>query len=506
MPSPFSITITLHSGSLPEKSYVFDSNQTIVLGAAPTCGIVIGGRGVSRKHCQLEGTGQGWTMIDLGSTNGILLNGKAFAGHNQPKMKKPIPLTDGDELGIGDSVLKIQIESEPEQFTEILTPKQLLQGRDVQTEMLTPNQLSQMSTNANKQKQEKASKASSNPMHRPETVAIDSPRLPKSQKSQSEAAPLSPQPKMGVANSPSATKDFVQPTSGFALTVPGPFRNYNLQKRVGVGGMGEVFLAILSSAPKSSSNDLWAVKFLKPQAELSELDRARFVREMEITLTMQHSALIRCVDCGDENGQLFIVMDYCNGGNLHELLRRSGKLNVRRAVRLMDRLLAGVEFAHEKGIVHRDLKPSNILLHKDSNDKYLPKISDFGLAKSYLQAGESGMTVNGSVGGSWAYMPKEQLTNFRFVSPQSDVWSMGAILYECLTLKLPRPMEKGADPIRTILESKIIPLQEMISDIHPEISKFVMKCLAREPEQRYKDAGAMRAALKIMAGKADIEL
>ncbi|MFY7876820.1 MAG: serine/threonine-protein kinase, partial [Pirellula sp.] len=253
-------------------------------------------------------------------------------------------------------------------------------------------------------------------------------------------------------------------------------------------------------------DELWAIKFLKPQSDLSEMDRARFVREMEITLNMQHNALIRCVDCGDENGQLFIVMDYCTGGNLHELLKRSGKLKVRRAVRLMDRLLAGVDFAHEKGIVHRDLKPSNILLHKDANDKYLPKISDFGLAKSYLQAGESGMTVNGAVGGSCAYLPKEQLTNFRFVSPQSDVWSLGAILYECLTLKLPRPMEKGSDPIRTILESKIVPLQELMPELHPEVIKFVMKCLAREPEQRYQDAGAMRTALKVMAEKASIEL
>ena len=325
--------------------------------------------------------------------------------------------------------------------------------------MLTPQGLSYFPAKAVSVNAKQISKPSSNPMHRPETFAIDSPKSPKSPKPQKAAT---------EACSPSATQDFIQPSSGISLKVPGPFRNYFLQKRVGVGGMGEVFLATLNSESKALPSDLWAIKFLKPQADLSGLDRARFVREMEITLNMQHNALIRCVDCGDENGQLFIVMDYCN--------------------------------------VHRDLKPSNILLHKDSSDKYLPKISDFGLAKSYLQAGESGMTVNGSVGGSWAYMPKEQLTNFRFVSPQSDVWSLGAILYECLTLKLPRPMEKGSDPIRTILESKIIPLQEMISDIHPEVIKFVMKCLAREPEQRYKDAGAMRAALKLMADKASIEL
>jgi eukaryotic-like serine/threonine-protein kinase len=494
MANPLSITIALQLGTLPVKHHVFDVNQTIIVGKDPTCGIVIDGRGVSRRHCQLEGSGDGWTIIDLGSTNGILLNGKVFGGPDQPAMKRAIPLTHGDEIGIGESILKIQIEQEPEQFTEILVPKQSFDGKSIQTEMLSPQQLSQFSAGSAAFVPKPLHKTPSNPMHRPETFAIDSPKSPKQKRASEEA------------RSPAATQEVFQPSSGIGLTVPGPFRNYFLEKRIGVGGMGEVFLATLQSTSKSAPDELWAIKFLKPQSDLSEMDRARFVREMEITLNMQHNALIRCVDCGDENGQLFIVMDYCTGGNLHELLKRSGKLKVRRAVRLMDRLLAGVDFAHEKGIVHRDLKPSNILLHKDANDKYLPKISDFGLAKSYLQAGESGMTVNGAVGGSWAYMPKEQLTNFRFVSPQSDVWSLGAILYECLTLKLPRPMEKGSDPIRTILESKIVPLQELMPELHPEVIKFVMKCLAREPEQRYQDAGAMRTALKVMAEKANIEL
>ena len=103
-------------------------------------------------------------------------------------------------------------------------------------------------------------------------------------------------------------------------------------------------------------------------------------------------------------------------------------------------------------------------------------------------------------------MPREQLTNFRFVSPHSDVWSLGAVLYECLTLKLPRPMEKGSDPIRTILESKAVLIQEIVSDIHQDLARFVMKCLSRETEDRFKDAGTMRAALKFTAMKAGIEL
>ncbi len=499
MRSPNKLTISLSSGSGPSSRHVFEADRSLVVGKATDCGLKIDAKGVSRKHCQLEATRQGWTIIDLGSTNGIIVNGKAFAGTSLPAMTQPIPLCDGDEIGIGEAVLRMHIETEREEHTEILVPQRFANDGGAHTEVLIPGRsLHEIRDNKPAARGNDSAKTprstqqtSTNPMNRPKTVLVSPPKEAKPTQAQSSDRLL------GKAGSDDGSLP-----SPFAFKVPGDFRKYRLEKRVGVGGMGEVFLAKELAFPSQE----WAIKFLKPQADFSEMDRARFLREMEIAMNMQNMALIRCVDCGDEDGQLFIVMDYCNGGNLHELLKRSGKLTVRRALRLMNRLLAGVDFAHVLGIVHRDLKPSNILLHKDAAGKYAPKISDFGLAKSYMQAGESGMTVNGSVGGSWAYMPKEQLTNFRFVSPQSDVWSLGAILYECLTLKLPRPMEKGCDPIRTILESKIVPIQEIASDLHPELTKFVMKCLARETEDRFMDAGAMRNALKLTAMKAGIEL
>ncbi len=267
--------------------------------------------------------------------------------------------------------------------------------------------------------------------------------------------------------------------------------------------MGEVYLAARQSS--SQRPDL-AIKFLRSQHALSADDRARFMREMQISVQLKHPSIIACVDCGEEDGQPFIVMPYCSGGNLAELLKRSGPLTLRRSLRLLDRLLAGVEHAHNAGIVHRDLKPFNVLLAKDDAGKYSPKISDFGLAKSYLLAGESGMTVNGTVGGSWGYMPREQLTNFRFVSPHSDVWSLGAILYECLTGKLPRPLQAGVEPIRVVLESKIVPIQELLPTIPRGIAEFIEKSLATESADRYQDAGVMRTTLKSVAAALHIEL
>jgi serine/threonine protein kinase len=287
-------------------------------------------------------------------------------------------------------------------------------------------------------------------------------------------------------------------------SLPYRFREYEVLRKIGEGGMGEVYLA--SMFKEKTRREELAIKFLHSHRGTCDQDRARFMREMQISVELKHPSIIDCIDCGEEDEQPFIVMPYCAGGNLAELLKRAGKLNLRRALRLLDRLLAGMEQAHATGIVHRDLKPCNVLLARDSNRKYVPKISDFGLAKSYLLAGDSGMTVNGTVGGSWGYMPKEQLTNFRFVSPQSDVWSLGAILYECLTLKLPRPLQPGIDPIRVVLDSKLIPIQKVLPDIPNSIARFVMKSLSVDIADRFKDAQQMRAALHTAASVEGVEL
>jgi serine/threonine-protein kinase len=103
-------------------------------------------------------------------------------------------------------------------------------------------------------------------------------------------------------------------------------------------------------------------------------------------------------------------------------------------------------------------------------------------------------------------MPKEQLTNFRFVSPQCDVWSMGAIFYECLTLKLPRVHQKGTDPIRTILHAELVPLNKVLPEATPELVAFSNKCLDNEPTNRFANAAEMRQNLKLVATKLGIDL
>lgn len=441
------------------------TEDSVLIGSAAACDMVLAERGVSREHCRI-GVRQGkWFIEDLNSTNGVLLDGV--------RVSKLAPLPDRCILEVGIVALEIQIDSVMLQ-TEILEPRSPLPpeateifgglknkaGFSIGTPKETPPNIQE------------------SPMMRADTIQTPNPLI----------SPHKPSIRTPVRNT----------AANLPPQVLGPYR---LNKRIGSGGMGDVYLATHQDA-----QTVWAIKLLKSDQELSELDRTRFLREMAITTSMQHPALIRCVDCGEHNEQLYIVMEYCNGGNLMDLLNRSGPFTIRRSLKLILRLLEGIAYAHAHGVVHRDLKPSNILLHKDERGRYHPRVSDFGLAKSFIEAGNSGMTVNGTVGGSWAYMPREQFTNFRFVSPQSDVWSMGAILYECLTRKLPRLIQPGADPIRTILESNVVPISQIIPELPKPIAFVLMRSLEKEPIDRFADAEKMRKALSEAAVKSGIEI
>jgi serine/threonine protein kinase len=475
------LTISVQTDARIGLPRVYDCDQSILIGKDKTCDLVLDCRGVSRKHCCITIKEDRWCIADLDSTNGTFVNGKAVAERTE------IQLSDGDQIAVGEAVLHIGLEKVlSDQFTEILQPRNFVVRDLAVTEILAPMTAQQ----------------SSNLMNRSQKIIVqhEGGLSAKREKSDQEHRRQLDEKNNTQSDKPNEVK--LSLPRDREIPIPEQFRNYRIGERIGEGGMGQVFIA----HDNSDAKKVYAIKLLKPQSDQTPQDRSRFLREMEIALKLQHASIIRCTDCGEEDNRLFIVMDYCNGGNLAELLARNGKLNIRRSLRLINRLLAGVDVAHKQGIVHRDLKPQNILLHREPGGKYHPKISDFGLAKSYLQAGESGMTVNGSVGGSWAYMPKEQLTNFRFVQPQSDVWSLAVILYECLTLLLPRKIEKGADPIRTILESKIIPLDVVLPNVPVELARFMSVALAQEPEERFSDAGEMQAELSHLAKAIGVDL
>jgi serine/threonine protein kinase len=185
-------------------------------------------------------------------------------------------------------------------------------------------------------------------------------------------------------------------------------------------------------------------------------------------------------------------MEYCPGGSVQARVGLEGALPLRLAAPLALQALEGLAFAHVKGFVHRDVKPDNILIASDGS----AKLTDFGLAKSFEQAGVSGLTATGAVAGTLSFMPREQITTFRQLRPASDVWSMGATLYYMLTKECPRDFRGRKDPIAVILKGGIVPLRERAPHLPPAVSAVIDRAIADDPEARYATAVELRDALR----------
>jgi serine/threonine protein kinase len=170
-----------------------------------------------------------------------------------------------------------------------------------------------------------------------------------------------------------------------------------------------------------------------------------------------------------------------------------GKRSLQEAGSIMLDALEGLAFAHEQGFVHRDLKPQNILL--TAQDSGEAKVSDFGLAKSFQKAGFSGMTATGGTAGTYPFMAREQLTNFKFVKPVSDVWSMGATFYFMLTGGFPRDFRRGQDPMEVILRGGVVPIRNRDSSIPKNIGEVIDRACADNVKERYQTAGEFRQTL-----------
>lgn len=192
-------------------------------------------------------------------------------------------------------------------------------------------------------------------------------------------------------------------------------------------------------------------------------------------------------------------MEFCDGGSLAELTEKGGgTISCEAAVPILLQCLDGIEYAHQAKIVHRDLKPANILL-SHSNAKSIAKVADLGLAKNFEHAGYSGLTMSGSVGGSFGFMPREQLTNYRDAKPVSDIWSLAATFYDALTgftpLDFPSPSEQNwlSGVYNAILNDEPVPIRARDRAVPPRLDQVIDRALSVDPQSRYQSAGEMKA-------------
>ncbi len=261
---------------------------------------------------------------------------------------------------------------------------------------------------------------------------------------------------------------------------------YRVERLLGRGGMGEVYLARAAGGPPV------ALKVMLPAIEVDGAVQEIFLREIEVTRALRHPNIVSLLDFGRHGERFYFALEYCARGSV-EALRQAhgGRVPLPLVLRIARDALAGLAAAHAQGFVHRDLKPDNVLLGEDG----VARLADFGLAKSFQQAGLSGMTATGAVAGTYFLMPREQLTSFRAARPASDVWSMAATIYLLLTGQYPRDYPPDADPLAIILRGGIVPLRQRDPGLPADLAAVIDRALADEPERRHADAGELLRAL-----------
>ncbi|MEN8194570.1 MAG: serine/threonine-protein kinase, partial [Bacteroidota bacterium] len=259
--------------------------------------------------------------------------------------------------------------------------------------------------------------------------------------------------------------------------------HYKILEKLGGGGMGVVYKALDLKLDRSV-----ALKFLPPSFSNDEETKQRFIHEAKSASSLQHYNIctIHEIDETDE-GQLFICMDLYEGETLKKKIKK-GSIKTNDIVEIAIQIAKGLEKAHEKEIVHRDIKPANIFVRNDGTVKIL----DFGLAKSALG---STMTQLGSTMGTIAYMSPEQ-SKGEEVDHRTDIWSLGVVMYEMLTEKLPFKGEYDSAIIYSIVNEEPDLINKYRSDIPSELLHILNRALEKDPEERYQSVNDMLIDLK----------
>jgi len=265
---------------------------------------------------------------------------------------------------------------------------------------------------------------------------------------------------------------------------------YTILREIGEGGMGKVYLA-----ENQMVGQQVAIKILDPVLARNPDLRERFAQEARIQVALQHQNIVRVLNAQSSEELSFLIMEYIEGQSLDKVLKRRGKLSVDESIKIFQQVLDAVGYAHAKGIIHRDLKPSNIMVCADGTTK----VTDFGIAKVL---GDTKLTRTGTSMGSPDYMSPEQVLGKKDIDHRTDIYSLGATLYEMLTGRPPFVIENGgtSDSEFLVKEAHVRRIPIAPSTLQRQLTKYVsiavMKALEKEPAERFVSCEAFSKSLR----------
>jgi len=429
------VNLKVTAGPYKGRIFSFTQHDSFLIGRSPDAHLCLPhDRYFSRHHCLLEMNPPHSYLRDLDSTNGTFLNGHRV---------KDAFLNNGDRIQCGETILVVEVTT------------------------LASNDLSETTQDTGVPK-------------RPVLVMVECINCGRREQAQ--------------ASSPDEHLTFLCEDCRIELKrSPQSIPGYDTVKLLGRGGMGCVMLG-----REQTTGRPVAIKTLLPEFAVSDKAMRRFMREMDVAAALKHKNIVEFIDRGTHNGVVYLVSEFVDGCDAQKLAEEhGGHLSYEDGISIVSQSLDALAFAHDQGYIHRDFKDQNILVSGRSPN-FIAKLTDFGLAKSFTHSGMSGVTMAGEMAGTLAYMPPEQLRNFRDVKPQSDIYAVGMTAYSLLTGTLAIDLSKNGsvnDTIRAIFEQPAVPLKQRAPHIPQQVCEIIDRALAKDPAQRWQSAGAMRTAL-----------
>lgn len=266
---------------------------------------------------------------------------------------------------------------------------------------------------------------------------------------------------------------------------------YRLGERIGAGGMGEVYLAEHQLLKRPC-----AIKLIRPSSAANPKALARFEREVRATAHLSHWNTVEIYDYGrTDDGTFYYVMEYLPGLSLAELVERYGPLPPERVIHLLRQACDALQEAHAHGLIHRDIKPANIFAAERGGLYDVTKLLDFGLVKPTAEASSIALSQEGVITGSPLYMSPEQATGSHHADGRSDIYSLGAVAYDLLTGHPPFERSNAIGVMIAHARDSVTPPSRLRPEVPGDLERVVLRCLAKDPADRFPDARSMERAL-----------